>query len=170
MRDKVRGHIGVVAGGLALTLLAVGSSTVSAAQNEAGSSPRIPISPSKKEIAKQFDIWNAALATGDPNKVADLYARDAVLLPTVSNNVRTDRAEIVDYFQHFLQSKPVGAIDEEVIKIVDRDTAINTGVYHFNLTKDGKRQRVNARYTYVYEFMNGKWLILNHHSSAMPEG
>jgi uncharacterized protein (TIGR02246 family) len=93
-----------------------------------------------------------------------------VLLPTVSNNVRTDRAEIVDYFQHFLQSKPVGAIDEEVIKIVDRDTAINTGVYHFNLTKDGKRQRVNARYTYVYEFMNGKWLILNHHSSAMPEG
>lgn len=31
--------------------------------------------------------WNAALQTGDPEKVADMYAEDAILLPTVSNKV-----------------------------------------------------------------------------------
>jgi uncharacterized protein (TIGR02246 family) len=168
MRDKVRGRIGVVAGGLALTVIVAGCSTGNA-ESQAASSPA-PAAPAKEDIARQFDIWNAALATGDPNKVADLYAPDAVLLPTVSNNVRTDRAEIVDYFEHFLAGKPAGTIDEEVIKVVDSDTAINTGVYHFNLTKDGKPQRVDARYTYVYELVGGKWLIVNHHSSAMPEG
>ena len=32
--------------------------------------------------------WNAALQTGDPEKVADMYADESVLLPTVSNQVR----------------------------------------------------------------------------------
>lgn len=40
-------------------------------------------------IASLFDDWNQALATKDPEKVASLYAHDAVLLPTVSNEVRT---------------------------------------------------------------------------------
>ena len=44
--------------------------------------------PSKADIAGLFDKWNAALATLDSAKVADMYAKDAVLLPTVSNKVR----------------------------------------------------------------------------------
>jgi uncharacterized protein (TIGR02246 family) len=61
-------------------------------------------------------------------------------------------------------------IEDEDIDVLDADTAINTGVYRFTLTKDGKQQQVRARYTYVYELRDGKWLIVNHHSSAMPEG
>jgi hypothetical protein len=38
-------------------------------------------------VKAQFDGWNAALATLSPEKVADRYAEDAVLLPTVSNKV-----------------------------------------------------------------------------------
>ena len=44
------------------------------------------------EVADQFDRWNSALQTGDPETVASLYADDGVLLPTVSNKVRTDHA------------------------------------------------------------------------------
>lgn len=125
--------------------------------------------PTKDDIAKEFDVWNAALATGSPEQVADLYAPDAVLLPTVSNEVRTNRAAIVDYFQHFLENKPSGVIEQEVVSVLDADTAINTGVYRFTLTQDGVQQQVVARYTFVYELISGKWLIVNHHSSAMPE-
>ncbi|WP_030955725.1 SgcJ/EcaC family oxidoreductase [Streptomyces sp. NRRL S-481] len=127
----------------------------------------------KAQVLSLFDQWNAALRTGDPNKVADLYAKDAVLLPTVSNNVRTDRAEIVDYFEHFLQNKPVGTKVESVVNVLDRDTVIDTGVYEFALTdhETGEKSTVKARYTYAYEKQrDGKWLIVNHHSSKMPEG
>lgn len=129
-----------------------------------------PAPPTRQQIAALFPMWNAALATGDAQKVADLYAPGAVLLPTVSNQVRRNRAEIVDYFQKFLRDKPQGVIEDEIIDVLDADTAINTGVYRFTLTKDGKQQQVRARYTYVYELRGGKWLIVNHHSSAMPEG
>ena len=64
--------------------------------------------PSQEFIAKQFDIWNAALQTRDADKVAALYCQPGgVLLPTVSNQVRTNRSEIADYFVHFLELKPM---------------------------------------------------------------
>ncbi|MEV7579343.1 SgcJ/EcaC family oxidoreductase [Streptomyces erythrochromogenes] len=156
----------VVTGAAVLVLGTVG--TVAAA---AGPQHR-PSHPGKDRIAALFDTWNKALQTGDPRKVADLYARDAVLLPTVSNEIRTDRAEIVDYFEHFLRNKPVGTKIETRVNVLDGDSAIDTGVYAFTLTdpKTGAKSTVKARYTYAYEKRNGTWLIVNHHSSKMPEG
>lgn len=37
------------------------------------------------------------------------------------------------------------------------------------LTQDGVQQQVAARYTFVYEWIDGQWLIVNHHSSTLPE-
>ncbi|GAB2957117.1 calcium/calmodulin-dependent protein kinase type II [Streptomyces pseudoechinosporeus] len=134
--------------------------------------PEKAAKPSKKEVAALFDGWNAALQTGDPEKVADKYAKDAVLLPTVSNKVRTDRAGIVDYFEHFLANKPVGTKVQTIVKVLDSNSAIDTGVYEFALTdhETGEKRVVEARYTYEYEKRDGEWKIVNHHSSAMPEG
>lgn len=140
-----------------------------AAQQAAVPAVSKPDQPITRMIGRLFTEWNAALATGDPRKVADRYAPDAVLLPTVSNQVRTDRAGIVDYFTHFLRNKPQGEIKMSTINLLDLTTAIDTGVYVFTLTQDGKQQQVEARYTFVYELRRGKWLIVNHHSSAMPE-
>ncbi|MFH8387845.1 SgcJ/EcaC family oxidoreductase [Kitasatospora sp. NPDC018058] len=124
--------------------------------------------PTEQQIAALFDKWNAALATGDPNRVADLYAPDAVLLPTVSD-LYTSRAGIVGYFTKFLASKPVGKIQERFITVLDRTSAVDTGLYQFTLTdKNGGKSTVDARYTFVYELRGGEWLILNHHSSVLP--
>lgn len=128
-----------------------------------------PTDAREAQIASLFDTWNAALATGDADTVAKLYATDAVLEPTVSNQVRTTPAEIKDYFVKFLKSKPQGTINYRQIRILGDDAALDTGVYTFDLVRDGKHQKVHARYTYVYRKDAGGWKILNHHSSAMPE-
>ncbi|WP_411146793.1 SgcJ/EcaC family oxidoreductase [Streptomyces sp. x-80] len=127
--------------------------------------------PTQRQIAALFDRWNAALATGDANRVADLYAPGAVLLPTLSARLRTDRNAIVDYFKHFLDSKPVGRIQERFIHVLGPTAAVDTGLYQFTLTnKDGTKSKVDARYTFVYELRGGRWLIINHHSSVVPSG
>ncbi|MEH0545790.1 SgcJ/EcaC family oxidoreductase [Streptomyces sp. B21-105] len=154
---------------LVTATVVVTAATVSVGVSAAG--PEKSSKPGKKQIAALFDGWNAALQTHDPDVVADRYAKDAVLLPTLSNKVRTDRAGIVDYMEHFLEKKPVGKKVETHINILDSNSAVDSGVYRFTLTDPatGKKSVVEARYTYEYEKRGGKWLIVNHHSSAMPE-
>ncbi|MGG8408289.1 SgcJ/EcaC family oxidoreductase [Streptomyces sp. 12297] len=158
------------AGIAAAALVAVGTVTVGVGVARAGETDGTPDRPTEREVAALFDRWNAALQSGDARKVADRYARDAVLLPTASPRIRTTRAEIVDYFEHFLQKKPKGQKIRSVINILDRNSAIDAGLYRFHLTdpKTGAKTAVDARYTYEYEKRDGRWLIVNHHSSVLP--
>ncbi len=120
----------------------------------------------QNEVLNLFQRWNAALATGNPDEVTALYAEDAILLPTVSNRVRHNHAEIRDYFVSFLQKQPQGVIDESNVRALSDDLAINSGVYTFTF---GNGDSVTARFTYLYRRINGEWKIAEHHSSAMPE-
>lgn len=148
----------------------VATGTIAAGVSAAG--PERAAKASTKQVAGLFDEWNAALKTGDAEEVADLYADDAVLLPTLSNKIRTDHAGIVDYFEHFLEKKPVGKKVQTVVNVLDGNSAIDAGVYQFTLTdpETGEKSVTKARYTYEYEKRDGEWKIVNHHSSAMPEG
>ncbi len=120
---------------------------------------------SENNIISLFDEWNNALLSGNPKSVVALYDSDAILLPTVSNNVRHNHEEIEDYFVNFVAKGPQGKINETNIRIFD-DIAINSGVYTFTF-KDGVV--VQARFTFVYKYIDERWMIIEHHSSAMPE-
>ncbi len=123
----------------------------------------------KEQVAGLFDRWNASLQTKNPDEVVKNYAGDAVLLPTVSNKPRTNPQEIRDYFVHFLEKSPKGVINTRTIHIGCND-AFDVGTYTFTVTgADGKKSEVAARYSFVYELRGGKWVIVHHHSSAMPE-
>lgn len=158
--------------GLALAALAA-----SGAAFAAGSGPvktysgtaAMPTDPAQREVAALYDRWNAALATGNPAAVVALYAPNGILLPTVSNEVRVGPEAIGRYFVDFLKLKPHGTINYREVRVLDDDTALDSGVYTFAITRIGKPAQVQARYTYVYEKVDGEWKIINHHSSAMPE-
>ncbi len=146
---------------IAVAALSLGASVPASAQSSAPTCA----AATPQQISGLFDRWNASLRTGDPDQVLANYASDGVLLPTVSNQPRTTPAEIRDYFVKFLKSGPQGSIDQRIIKI-GCNIAQDVGTYTFKFA-DGKT--VHARYTYVYEWQDGKWLIAHHHSSAMPE-
>ncbi|MCO4857652.1 SgcJ/EcaC family oxidoreductase [Herbaspirillum sp. WGmk3] len=152
---------------LTLAGLGIGTGLPAAAQTAAAAQPASATcaAATPKQIEALFDRWNASLRTGDPDQVVANYAADGVLLPTVSNQPRTNPAEIRDYFVKFLKSGPQGTIDSRIVKI-GCNVAQDVGTYTFKFA-DGKK--VQARYTYVYEWQDGKWLIAHHHSSAMPE-
>lgn len=95
-----------------------------------------------------------------------LYADDAILLPTVSNQVRHNHGEIRDYFVAFLAKKPQGVIDEANVRFLADNLAINSRVYTFTF---GNGDSVTARFTCLYRLIDREWKIAEHHSSAMPE-
>mmetsp|Transcript_12164 Transcript_12164/g.17599 ORF Transcript_12164/g.17599 Transcript_12164/m.17599 type:complete len:437 (-) Transcript_12164:322-1632(-) len=124
-----------------------------------------PTPVTEDQVRGFFGLWNDALATGDPQKVADRYSRDAVLLPTLSDSARYTNAQIADYFVGFLKKKPTGEILEGNVKI-GPNWAQDAGIYEFTF-ENGSKTR--GRYSFVYTFENGEWKISNHHSSIMPE-
>lgn len=101
----------------------------------------------KDEIRTLFTKWNNALASKDPKKVAECYAKNSVLLPTVSDVPRTDFPGLVDYFTNFLKLEPQGKIESGDI-IIGTNWAQDAGIYEFTMGATGAK--VKGRYTYVY--------------------
>ena len=120
----------------------------------------------EKEVKGLFKLWNDALATLDSDAVAMRYAKNAVLLPTVSDTPRTDYNSIKNYFDAFLLKKPQGEILESFATIGD-GWCKDVGVYEFTMGADGSK--VKGRYSFVYVYEDETWKISHHHSSVMPE-
>lgn len=129
--------------------------------------------PTDEEVRALFDVWNAALATKDAEQVTALYAPDAVLLPTLDADVKDSPDEIEGYFEDsFLPRSPRGVVTESHVDVIDADHAVNSGLYDFTVTDPGTGATsvVPARFTFVYEQIDGEWLISVHHSSVQPAG
>ncbi|MEE1823530.1 SgcJ/EcaC family oxidoreductase [Streptomyces sp. BE20] len=170
MNRTIRTRTAVAAGAVALVAAALGAFTAGVGVARGDGEQDRRNKAAQREVAALFDQWNATLQSGDPEKVAARYAADAVLLPTASPRIRTNREEIADYFEHFLQKKPYGERLRSVVTVLDADSAIDAGLYRFHLTDPGTgaAEQVDARYSYEYEKRGGRWLIVNHHSSVLP--
>lgn len=107
----------------------------------------MPEEITEDEVRGLFGLWNSALATLDPKKVADRYSKTGVLLPTVSDTPRTDYAGIEDYFTNFLKLKPNGEILKSHVTI-GKNWCEDVGIYEFTMGATGKK--VKGRYTFVY--------------------
>ncbi len=121
------------------------------------------------QLDQQFAEFNASWASKSPDAVAALFDDDAVLLATVASVPRTDRAGIRDYFVKFLKGSPVGQIDTSTIKS-GCNWALRMGTWTVIMTDagTGAKTDVKARYTFLYQFEDGKWRIEHLHSSVLP--
>lgn len=94
-----------------------------------GMIPQKPVEKiSEEQVRNLFYLWNDALDTLDPDCVAQRYAKEAVLLPTVSDTPRTDYDSIKDYFTNFCKLKPQGVIEESFVTVGD-GWAKDVGIY-----------------------------------------
>ena len=102
--------------------------------------------------------------------VTALFAPDAVLLPTLSDEERTTPAGIRKYFVHFLEKSPVAHIDSSSIRL-GCNMASRMGNWSVDLTdaKTGAKTMAKARHTFVYRYADGGWRIEHLHSSLLPD-
>jgi uncharacterized protein (TIGR02246 family) len=123
----------------------------------------------KEDVTAATMKWGDTLGQNDPDKVVALYAPDAVLWGTLSPTVRADRAALRDYFVTAFKVLPdlKVAFGEQLIRVYGT-TAVNTGYYTFSYVKDGESKTLPARYSFTLVKEGEKWMIVDHHSSAMP--
>jgi uncharacterized protein (TIGR02246 family) len=123
----------------------------------------------KEDVAAATMQWAQTLGQNDPDKVVLLYAPDAVLWGTLSPTVRADRAALRDYFVTAFKVLPDLKVTfgEQLIRVYG-NTAVNTGYYTFSYSKNGETKTLPARYSFTFVKEGEHWIIVDHHSSAMP--
>jgi uncharacterized protein (TIGR02246 family) len=123
----------------------------------------------KEDVAAAAAEWTKLFVDDNPDAILALYAKDAVLWGTLSPTRRETPAALREYFVGAFKVLPGHkvAFGDQLIRVYG-DTAINTGYYTFSYVKDGQPQTIPARYSFVYVKQGGKWLIVDHHSSAVP--
>ena len=126
--------------------------------------------PSAKEkVAAATAAWVAALNSREPARITALYDAEAVFWGTTSKTIRATPVEITEYFKTAPQRPTVRCmLGQQHIRVYG-DVAINSGDYSFSEVLDGKTITRPARYTFVFRKRSGKWMIVDHHSSRMPE-
>jgi uncharacterized protein (TIGR02246 family) len=160
-----RGHMAVLCvPGLLLVALCFNATLASHVRAESTC-----VETTKHHITELSERWSRALATGNPDELANLYTMDAVLLPMLSGGPHVGRTQIRSYFNAYLKRHPQGLINMRSI-MVGCNMASDIGTYTYRLTgrRKGTREAIVGRYTTLYEFRDGQWLIAQQHSSGMP--
>ena len=111
--------------------------------------------------------WAATVATRDVEAILALYAPDAILVPTLSNEVRDCEDSRREYFRNFLANEGL-VCDEQIFKkrvSSQLGTVVVGGLYVFHY-RDGEQViSVPGLFLFTFEYLEGRWLITGHHSS-----
>jgi uncharacterized protein (TIGR02246 family) len=120
------------------------------------------------EVEAATQQWISAFNRKSAPDIVALYAKDAVLFGTSSPVLRDSPALVKDYFKGIADlGNATIATGEHRVRVFG-DIAINTGFYTRSSTQNGKVVQNPARFTFVYQLRQGKWMIVEHHSSALP--
>ncbi len=122
----------------------------------------------KEQVAAAVAAWVAAYDSRDPARISAQYATDAVFWGTSSKTVRANPAAIAEYFKDAGKRPDARAlIGEQHIRVYG-DVAVATGYNTFSDVRDGKRTPNPARFSMVFHKRDGKWILVDHHSSRIP--
>lgn len=120
-------------------------------------------------IIKVLDKWADAFSFEKPDAIVSMYARDASLWGTLSSRRRDSHELIRDYFEHLFEFKERRVVfDKPRIRYYE-DMSVCAGTYLLSWMDGVKKIELPARYSLVLSYQEKNWLIVDHHSSAMPD-
>lgn len=123
---------------------------------------------SENIIKEEGIAWGKALESRNPARITSLYAEGAYLYPAFEN-IKDTHEQILQYFENLSKNDKLKVVfNQEHIQVFG-NVAVNSGFYTFSYNKDGKNIQVPARYTFVYLHEGNHWMIVNHHSSILPQ-
>jgi uncharacterized protein (TIGR02246 family) len=130
-----------------------------------------PAAPSRTSAtaADALAAWASTFNTRDPKRIVALYAPDAVFWGTTAQTLARTPEDVWAYFKDAGQRPDTRVrIDSQVARAYG-EIAIVSGAYTFFDLAGGAETNVRpARFTFVFRRVDGRWLIVDHHSSRVP--
>jgi uncharacterized protein (TIGR02246 family) len=120
-----------------------------------------------EDVTAATKAWTERFSAHDLEGLLALYDREAVFWGTSSQTLRDTPALIRDYFKGVPTSSMTVAVTDSRVRVLG-DVAINTVYYTFTAMRNGQPDPRPARFSFSYRLRDGKWLIVDHHSSSVP--
>jgi uncharacterized protein (TIGR02246 family) len=122
-----------------------------------------------EDVGATTDKWGAAFSELNADKIASLYAADAVLWGTFAPYMRNDPSAIREYFAVNFKGRSNANVSfgPRLVRVYG-NTANSSGTYTISFVLNGESRTRPARYSFTYRKDGDSWFIVDHHSSALP--
>lgn len=124
-----------------------------------------------EEAGKIVDAAEASFTSGDPFRIMEHYAPDAVIFDPGQNEPTRDRAVATKWAESFVALKPTGfSPGKRNLQILSDHLIVSSGVATVTITGKNGPEKLRTRYTDIYKQQRNKvWLIVHEHLSNVPE-
>ena len=142
------------------------------------SGPKVVVSPPLRcddprsscvpELMQALEDWKNAYNSRDARRLQQLYAPGALITDDEYTAVPLSGDALPEFFDQMAQ-RPTARMRWMIgnLKLFG-DTAVRSGEYEFTEQADGQPKTRPARYSFAYQRINGRWLILLQHSTLRP--
>ena len=112
----------------------------------------------KSTVAKLDEAWLDAYKAADFDRLAALYAEDAVLMPTFSEPVQ-GREAIRNFFVESMRDVPKRSMALKSLRVeASSNLLMDSGEYTFDgVSTEGKPVHIVGNYITVFKKVDGKW-------------
>lgn len=127
-----------------------------------------PGSHCENELMQALEDWKEAYNLRDPRRLQQLYAPGALITDDDYTAVPLSGAALPTFFDQMAQ-RPTARMRWIVGNLqLFGETAVRSGEYEFTEQVDGQARTRPARYSFAYQRIDGRWLIVLQHSTARP--
>ena len=126
--------------------------------------------PTLEEATKIVDRVEATFTSGDPVRIMEHYAPNAVFFDASHNEPTNDRATATKWTESFVALKPRAfSPGTRILQVISEDVFISSGIATIEIEGSAGPQKIRIRYTDVYEEQpDGFMRIVNEHLSNLP--
>ena len=124
---------------------------------------------SKSAVNTLLEDWANAFSAPDVESIIACYSEDAVLWGTFSPELRRTPEAIRNYFEPYFALEMHRIEIESLIIQTYGEAAVGSGIYKVSLKRESALEVTMARFSFTCLKQDGRWQIVNHHSSLVPE-
>jgi hypothetical protein len=140
--------------------------------------PRVSVSPPlrcddprsrcENELLQALEAWKDAYNSRDAGRLRQLYAPGALITDDEYVAVPLSGAAVPVFFDEMAR-RPTARMRWQIGNLMlFGDTAVRSGEYEFAEQVDGQTRTRPARYSFAYQRVDGRWLIILQHSTVRP--
>lgn len=156
---------------LACLLLVVGGSGCTTAPKLVVSPPLRcddPASNCVNDLMQALEDWKDAYNSRDPRRLQQAYAPGALITDDEYSAVPLDGVALPQFFDQMAQ-RPTARMRWIIGNLqFFGETAVRSGEYEFSEEVAGQAKEMRARYSFAYQRLNGRWLVVLQHSTLRP--